>query len=41
MGDRAVDALADAMRLSAVRAAQAGLIADMDHLADVLYARNA
>ena len=40
-GDPAVAGLADAMRLDAVRAAQAGLLADMDHLADVLYARNA
>jgi alkylation response protein AidB-like acyl-CoA dehydrogenase len=38
-GDPAVDALAAGLRLDAVRAAQTGLIADMDHLADVLYAR--
>jgi alkylation response protein AidB-like acyl-CoA dehydrogenase len=38
-GDPAVAGLTDALRLSAVRAAQAGLLADMDHLADVLYAR--
>jgi acyl-CoA dehydrogenase len=39
-GDPAVDALAGAVHLDAVRAAQAGLVADMDHLADVLYARS-
>ena len=38
-GDPAVAGLAAAIGLDAVRAAQAGLIADMDHLADVLYAR--
>lgn len=38
-GDPAVAALADALRLDEVRAAQAGLIGDMDHLADVLYHR--
>ncbi len=38
-GDPAVAALAEALRLPDVRAAQAGLVADMDHLADVLYAR--
>src|SRR6266487_5178294 len=38
-GDPALSALAGALRLDAVRAAQAGLVADMDHLADVLYAR--
>ncbi len=40
-GDPALSALAGALRLDAVRAAQAGLVADMDHLADVLYARTA
>ncbi len=39
-GDPAIPALANALRLDAVRAAQAGLVADMDHLADVLYARS-
>jgi len=38
-GSPAVAALADALHLDAVRAAQAGLLTDMDHLADVLYAR--
>jgi alkylation response protein AidB-like acyl-CoA dehydrogenase len=40
-GDPAVAALAEALHLPEMRAAQAGLIADMDHLADVLYARTA
>jgi alkylation response protein AidB-like acyl-CoA dehydrogenase len=40
-GDPAVAALATALRLDEVRAAQAGLVADMDHLADALYARTA
>jgi hypothetical protein len=40
-GDPAVGTLTGALRLDAVRAAQAGLIADMDHLADVLYHRSA
>ncbi len=39
--DPAVDALTGQLRLSAVRASQAGLVADMNHLADVLYARTA
>jgi acyl-CoA dehydrogenase len=34
-----VAALAGALDLAAVRAAQAGLVADLDHVADVLYAR--
>jgi alkylation response protein AidB-like acyl-CoA dehydrogenase len=38
-GDPALASLPSALRLDAVRAAQAGLLADMDHLADVLYAR--
>jgi alkylation response protein AidB-like acyl-CoA dehydrogenase len=38
-GDPSVAGLADSLRLDAVRAAQAGLLADMDHLADVLYNR--
>jgi alkylation response protein AidB-like acyl-CoA dehydrogenase len=38
-GDPAVPALAEALRLDAVRAAQAGLLDDLDHVADVLYAR--
>lgn len=38
-GDPAVTELSHALPLDAVRAAQAGLLADMDHLADVLYAR--
>jgi alkylation response protein AidB-like acyl-CoA dehydrogenase len=38
-GDPAVGTLAGALRLDAVRAAQAGLLADLDHVADVLYAR--
>jgi alkylation response protein AidB-like acyl-CoA dehydrogenase len=38
-GDPAIAALADALNLGSVRSAQAGLLADMDHLADVLYAR--
>jgi acyl-CoA dehydrogenase len=38
-GDPAIAELAGALRLDAVRAAQAGLIDDLDHVADVLYAR--
>jgi alkylation response protein AidB-like acyl-CoA dehydrogenase len=38
-GDPAVASLAHALSLPAVQAAQAGLITDMDHLADVVYAR--
>ncbi|HET8661988.1 MAG TPA: acyl-CoA dehydrogenase family protein [Micromonosporaceae bacterium] len=38
-GDPAVAALAGALHLDEVRAAQAGLVRDMDHLADVLYGR--
>jgi acyl-CoA dehydrogenase len=40
-GDGAVAGLAGSLRLDEVRAAQAGLIADMDRVADVLYARTA
>jgi alkylation response protein AidB-like acyl-CoA dehydrogenase len=40
-GDPAVAALVAGLPLDAVRAAQAGLLADLDHLADVLYARTA
>ncbi len=39
-GDAAGEMLAEAMGLKAIRAAQAGLIADMDHLADALYGRS-
>ncbi len=38
-GDAAIADLAGALRVDAVRAAQAGLLADLDHIADVLYAR--
>ena len=38
-GHAGIAELADGMRLDDVRAAQAGLLADLDHLADVLYAR--
>jgi alkylation response protein AidB-like acyl-CoA dehydrogenase len=41
LGDPAAEALAGQLRLPAVRASQAGLVADMDYLADVLYARTA
>jgi alkylation response protein AidB-like acyl-CoA dehydrogenase len=37
--DPTVPALADALRLDAVRAAQGGLLQDLDTVADVLYAR--
>lgn len=40
-GDPAGATLANALNLPAVHSAQAGLISDMDHLADVLYARAA
>ena len=38
-GHAAIADLVDGLRLDEVRGAQAGLLADLDHLADVLYAR--
>jgi hypothetical protein len=38
-GDPSIPALADALHLDAVRAAQGGLLHDLDIIADALYAR--